>query len=147
MDAHEYWIDGFDAGKRLQKGMVPVSDVVKLIEQLLKFPRAEVCRHYVCCNILSMLEANGFDVTNDLAKAVVDADDETALSNLQYLKIGYREDQDGSEKSECCGNCQSYVVKLVDEDDRKDLPCSFCNKHELFVCATNGTCGSFSRKG
>lgn len=75
------------------------------------------------------------------------SEEDWIIHKKRSVKIGYREDQDGSEKSECCGNCQSYVVKLVDEDDRKDLPCSFCNKHELFVCATNGTCGSFSRKG
>jgi len=56
--------------------------------------------------------------------------------------MNYKESEDGSVESQCCGNCKSYHAK----EDEYGTPCSFCFKYEEWVCVTNGTCNSFERK-
>jgi hypothetical protein len=43
------------------------------------YPWPQVCKHLIACRILSSMEEIGFEVPAALAKAVVEADDETAL--------------------------------------------------------------------
>lgn len=56
--------------------------VLDIIERFIRFPDARVCKHYVASLVLSELERAGFDVVQELAKAIVEADDETALRLL-----------------------------------------------------------------
>lgn len=69
--------------------MEPITsaDVLEMIRGLLNFPAPTVCRHYVMCNLLSLMEKRGFpgEELRALAEAVVDADDETAMSCLDQL--------------------------------------------------------------
>ncbi len=62
-----------------------VHDVLKLIEGFSKFPFPTICRHNVSCQLLSLLEEKGWKPPNELAKALVEADDETALKRLEEL--------------------------------------------------------------
>jgi hypothetical protein len=48
--------------------------------QAIGYPWPQVCKHLVACHILSDMEEIGFVVPSELAKAVVRADDETALA-------------------------------------------------------------------
>ena len=50
------------------------------IRRILKHPNGVVCKHYMIACLLSELENAGYDQPNDFVKAVVEADDETALS-------------------------------------------------------------------
>lgn len=61
--------------------------------QAISYPWPQVCKHLIACNMLSEMEAVGFVVPAELAKAVVCADDETALAwpTLRYTKILERE--------------------------------------------------------
>lgn len=64
--------------------MIPADAVLSQIERLLNFPYAQVCRHYVAANLLDMLERHGYLLTTELASAVVNADDDTALKLLKH---------------------------------------------------------------
>lgn len=64
---------------------IPASAIVDAIRDLLTFPYDRVCRHYVACNLLSVLESHGIVITEDLARSVVECDDETALRELDVL--------------------------------------------------------------
>jgi hypothetical protein len=61
--------------------------LLTMIERLLKFPFPQICRHSVACDLLDQLERHGAPVSQDLAKAIVNADDETALTLLHTLGI------------------------------------------------------------
>ena len=61
-------------------------DMIKgLIKRLLKFPNPTICRHLVAASLLDILERGGTGVSEELAKAVVGADDELALLLLEKL--------------------------------------------------------------
>lgn len=47
---------------------------------VLRYPFAQVCKHLIAANMLSNMEEIGFDVPHDLAKAVVQCDDDEALA-------------------------------------------------------------------
>jgi hypothetical protein len=61
--------------------------LVKMIERLLNFPFATICRHSVAADLLDQLGRHGAPVTDDLARAIVGADDETALRLLPALGV------------------------------------------------------------
>ena len=53
------------------------------IGHLLRFPDARICRHAVAADLLELLEMEGGQILDAaFVKAVVDADDETALRLL-----------------------------------------------------------------
>ena len=58
------------------------ADIYKLIKQMLGFPFPQICRHDVACRLISLLEERGYPIDEEFVKAVVAADDETALSLL-----------------------------------------------------------------
>ena len=60
-------------------------DILKLIARVIVFPANKVCKHWVAMEMLGMLESAGWDCPDELAKAVVDADDETILRLLTNL--------------------------------------------------------------
>jgi hypothetical protein len=61
---------------------LPHLTVLELMRKLINFPRPEICKHSVVCDLLSALEAEGMPVSEDLAGAVVNADDEGSLAIL-----------------------------------------------------------------
>jgi hypothetical protein len=61
---------------------LPLSVVLDEVRWLLQFPFPQVCRHLVAGRLLDQLERHGYPLTNDLARAVVRAEDENALEIL-----------------------------------------------------------------
>jgi hypothetical protein len=59
--------------------------LVKMIERLLKFPYGTICKHHVAAQLLAILEQHGYPLSQEkaLVKAVIDADDESALELLK----------------------------------------------------------------
>jgi hypothetical protein len=62
------------------------TDLIDMMADLIRFPAAHVCKHYVAANILSLLEKNGIAISNELARTVVNAEDEAALIELAILR-------------------------------------------------------------
>lgn len=60
-------------------------DIYKLIKRLVNFPYPQICIHSVACDLLSLLESKGHPIDNELARALVFADDELSLSILEKL--------------------------------------------------------------
>lgn len=69
----------------MPKVVIEVEDVLKEIKRLIEFPNATVCKHYAASNLLSMLESSGYELTDRLVSSVVNADDETALYELDNI--------------------------------------------------------------
>jgi hypothetical protein len=57
--------------------------LVIMIKRLLNFPYAKICRHSVAADLLDRLERAGAPVSMELAKAIIDANDERALTLLE----------------------------------------------------------------
>lgn len=49
-------------------------------QELVAFPFAQVCKHHAAGVVLQRMESLGIDVPEDVVRAVVFADDETALA-------------------------------------------------------------------
>lgn len=62
--------------------MIEVADILNEIKKLIQFPQARICKHSAACNLISLLESKGCEWTPEFVKAVVDADDDTALKLL-----------------------------------------------------------------
>jgi hypothetical protein len=62
------------------------SVVFGMIASLLRFPFPTVCRHLVAADLLSALEEAGLGIPQELARAVVAADDENALTLLEQFR-------------------------------------------------------------
>lgn len=58
---------------------VPIERLEGIIVQLLNFPYSQICRHSVALSLLSLIEEYGGNVSEELARAITDADDEKAL--------------------------------------------------------------------
>jgi len=71
--------------------MTPITqdDIFELIKGLLNFPYPQVCRHMVMGDLIWLLEKKGFPAERlgRLAKAVVEADDFTAMQHLEELTL------------------------------------------------------------
>ena len=67
---------------------VPAALVLRLVDRLLRFPFPTICRHAVAGDLLDALERSGFPLTQELAEAVVKAQDDRALRLLKpYLVV------------------------------------------------------------
>jgi hypothetical protein len=55
--------------------------------RVIAYPFPQICKHLVASNMLSDMEEIGFDVTQDVAHAVVNAHDDEALA---HPKLGWR---------------------------------------------------------
>lgn len=60
-------------------------DILRLVENLMKFPFPTICRHAVASGLLSMLEEKGWPCPANLAEAVVKAEDQKALDILKSI--------------------------------------------------------------
>ena len=65
-----------------------IEDLYGLIEGLLKFPFAQICRHAVALDILSLLERNEETIDPELVRYISEAakGDEQALAILERRK-------------------------------------------------------------
>ena len=70
--------------------MVTEAKILDLVKRLLNFPEPKICRHYVAANLLNILEESGYPISQELAGAVVNADDDYALNLLQRGRRFYR---------------------------------------------------------
>ena len=70
-----------------------LKDLITLLEGLLTYPYPNICRHFVAGELLSIFEKHNIPVTNELAKAVVQCDDDKALEHLNKLKLEVNIDQ------------------------------------------------------
>jgi len=59
-------------------------DLLLEVKRMVNFPFAQICRHSVALNILSLMEKHGYIIPNDLAKAICNGSngDEEALEIL-----------------------------------------------------------------
>ena len=64
-----------------------VEDVLKLVSNLMKLPFPKICRHSVALDLISVLEQKGWTVPDGLAKAICQADDETAIEIIQASSL------------------------------------------------------------
>lgn len=61
-------------------------DIITEIRRLIEFPYSKVCVHFAAGNLLTLLERHGEPADAELARAVVRADDETALRLLEEME-------------------------------------------------------------
>lgn len=67
---------------------VPADQVLACIKRLLEFPFPQICRHLAACDLLDLLERNGFVLPPGLALAVVRGSngDAEALSIVEKIR-------------------------------------------------------------
>lgn len=68
-----------------------VADLLKMMERMIRYPEATICRHSVACDIVQILETNGIappEQLEELAKNLVDGSpaDYDSLQSLQGLR-------------------------------------------------------------
>jgi hypothetical protein len=62
--------------------------LIALIKRTIKFPYPQICKHLVACDLLQILEEAGNPVSQELARAVVRAEDERAVKLLEnYARL------------------------------------------------------------
>jgi hypothetical protein len=54
----------------------------KLTAKLVSFPMMHVCKHYAALEVVNTMIMMGYQISDNLAKALVDADDDLALKEL-----------------------------------------------------------------
>lgn len=70
---------------------IPAFRIWRMIENAIKFPYPQICKHLVAADLLSLLEQYGVVVSEELAKAIVSADDEAALLLLRSSPMANKE--------------------------------------------------------
>lgn len=83
------------------------------VKRALEFPFPQICKHMVAADLLSLLEERGLPIPDELAKAVVQADDETAIELIdemmgnqheetpdEYYDRKWREEMNGTDPNE-----------------------------------------------
>lgn len=70
-----------------EDGMTSISQevVLKMVENLMKFPYPTICRHAIALDLLGALEFAGYELNAELANAVCSAHDDEALAILETL--------------------------------------------------------------
>lgn len=74
--------------RSMSEKFINEKDILNFILNIVKFPFAQVCKHYVAGNLLSLLEEKGmleYEDADRLAKALVKADDENSIRILKKL--------------------------------------------------------------
>jgi hypothetical protein len=66
---------------------IPNEKLIKFIKGLLTFPYPQVCRHLVACDLISILEDEGWKFPVEFVDAVVRANDEEALYYLENINM------------------------------------------------------------
>ncbi len=58
------------------------AQLLRFIRETIEFPDAKVCKHFIAANLLSLMEENGYPLSNALAAAIVGGDDIAAIEML-----------------------------------------------------------------
>ena len=61
------------------------NDIYKIIRKLVNFPYRKICVHSVACDLLFLIEEKGATIDFELAKSIVNADNEKSLSILDKI--------------------------------------------------------------
>lgn len=71
-----------------EKQPIKYDDILEIIEGLIKFPYAQICRHSDALELLNLCEEKGLTISGELAKAICNAStgDEKALELLKELR-------------------------------------------------------------
>ena len=64
-----------------------LDDLKKVMTGLIRFPDSHVCKHFVVCELLELLQNNGIPVSNETVSAVVSANDKVAIKHIKMLNI------------------------------------------------------------
>ena len=56
---------------------------LRLVEILINHPFSKICKHQAALEVLNLLEKNGVDINETLVRAIVDCDDEAAITILK----------------------------------------------------------------
>jgi len=59
--------------------------LLNFVKRAIEFPYPQICKHMVAADLLSLLEERGLPIPEELAKAVVQADDETAIKLIDEI--------------------------------------------------------------
>lgn len=62
---------------------VPVNDLLKLIENIIKYPYGKICKHHTATELLQVMVRNGWKCPTDLAEKIINGEDKTALKLLK----------------------------------------------------------------
>ena len=64
-----------------------IRGVLRVMQEMIEFPYAEICRHNVACSLYGMLEKHGVELPVELAKTLVDCSegDERSLEIIENL--------------------------------------------------------------
>ena len=57
-------------------------EIYQFIKGLIEFPNGQVCKHYVCANLLDFIEKKGAKLDSKLVESIVNAEDETSIKLL-----------------------------------------------------------------
>jgi hypothetical protein len=63
--------------------MIAEQKIIAVAQRILKHPQGTICKHWVVLILLDLLEREGWPISMELAKAVVDADDDKSLELLE----------------------------------------------------------------
>lgn len=55
--------------------MIDSVEILKIVRGLIKFPYPQICRHMIACELLGLLKDSGEDISDELMRYVVRADD------------------------------------------------------------------------
>lgn len=61
---------------------------LQLVKRIINYRQPQICKHAIACDVLSEMEWSGFPVSDkykELVKAVVDCEDETALTLIDEM--------------------------------------------------------------
>ena len=97
--------------------------LMKEVVKLLNHRDAKICRHYVCLNLLSVLEANTdkSDVEfNELVKAVVEADDAKALGIISKREGLAAEDDKAGLGTRCLPCLQKELFSQMQSSAQRE---------------------------
>lgn len=65
--------------------MVKDADIYRLMLRLIRFPSSSVCVHFVAIELYDILEKAGCNPPDDLAKYLVNAEDDLAEKTIENL--------------------------------------------------------------
>ena len=56
---------------------------LQLVGIFINHPFSKICKHQAALEVLNLLEKNGVDINETLVRAIVDCDDEAAITILK----------------------------------------------------------------
>jgi len=89
MSNHQAVVDLMNENQRSQEQVVRLARAMdKMWRSVIEYPFSKVCKHLVASNMLSDMESLGFEISKEVADAVVKCEDEVALSQPPLVYRG-----------------------------------------------------------